>query len=51
MGITKWHVLEQALRFYLHNVVPSQHLVRTEVIDAFEQSVARNRNLLECLAQ
>ncbi len=50
-GQTKRHVLEQALRFYLHNVVPSQHLVRREVMDAFEESVARNRELLERLAK
>lgn len=50
-GQTKRHVLEQALRFYLHNVVPSQHLVRPEVMEAFEQSVARNRDLLERLAK
>ena len=50
-GQTKRYVLEQALRFYLHNVVPSQHLVRREVIDAFDQSVARNRELLERLAK
>jgi hypothetical protein len=50
-GQTKRHVLEQALRFYLENVVPSQHLVRTEVMDAFEQSVARNRDLLQRLAK
>ena len=50
-GQTKRHVLEQALRFYLHNVVPSQHLVRPEVMDAFEQSVARNRDLLKRLAK
>ena len=48
---TKRHVLEEALRFYLHNVVPSQHLVRPEVMDAFEQSVARNRDLLQRLAK
>jgi len=41
----------QALRFYLHNVVQPQHLVRTEVMDAFEQSVARNRDLLQRLAR
>ncbi len=39
------------LRFYLQNVVPSQHLVRPEVMDAFEQSVARNRDLLQRLAK
>jgi BMFP domain-containing protein YqiC len=50
-GQTKRHVLEEALRFYLQNVVPSQHLVRREVMDAFEQSVARNRDLLERLAK
>jgi hypothetical protein len=50
-GQTRRHVLEQALRFYLHNVVPSQHVVRPEVMDAFEQSVARNHNLLERLAK
>ena len=50
-GQTKRHVLEQALRFYLHNVVPSQHLVRPEVMDAFDQSVARNRDLLQRLAK
>jgi len=50
-GQTKRHVLEQALSFYLHNVVPSQHLVRREVMDAFEESVARNRELLDRLAK
>ena len=50
-GQTQRYVLEQALRFYLHNVVPSQHLVRREVMDAFEQSVAHNRELLERLAK
>jgi hypothetical protein len=50
-GQTKRHVLEQALKFYLHNIVPSQHLVRSEVMDAFEQSVARNRDLLQRLAK
>jgi hypothetical protein len=50
-GQTKRHVLEQALTFYLRNVVPSQHLVRPAVMDAFEESVARNRDLLERLAK
>jgi hypothetical protein len=50
-GQSKRYVLEQALRFYLQNVVPSQHLVRREVMDAFEQSVNRNRDLLSRLAK
>ena len=40
-------MLEEALKFYLKNVVPSQHLVRREVMDALEDSVAGNRELLE----
>ena len=50
-GQSKRHVLEQALRFYLQNVVPSQHLVRSDIMDAFEQSLARNRDLLQRLAK
>ncbi len=50
-GQSQRYVLEQALAHYLHNVVPSQHLVRPEVMDAFEQSVERNRDLLERLAK
>jgi hypothetical protein len=50
-GQTKRHVLEQALRFYLRNVVPSQHLARASVMDAFEESVAQNRDLLQRLAK
>jgi hypothetical protein len=50
-GQTQRHVLEQALEFYLRNVVPSQHLVRPAVMDAFQESVARNRDLLERLAK
>jgi hypothetical protein len=50
-GQTKRHVLEEALGFYLRTVVPSQQLVRREVMDAFEESVARNRDLLERLAK
>jgi predicted transcriptional regulator len=48
---TKQHVLEQALKFYLRSVVPSEDLVRPGVMDAFEQSVARNRDLLRRLAK
>jgi hypothetical protein len=50
-GQSQRHILEEALKFYLKNVVPSQHLVRSEVMDAFEQSVVRNRDLLERLAK
>ena len=50
-GQSQRYVLEQALSFYLRNVVPSQHLVRAEVMDSFEQSVTRNRDLLQRLAK
>ena len=50
-GQSKRYVLEQALRFYLQNVVPSQHLVRSEVMDAFEKSVTKNRDLLDRLSK
>lgn len=50
-GQSQRYVLEQALRHYLDNVVPSQHVVRPQVMKAFEHSVARNRELLERLAK
>lgn len=50
-GQSQRYILEKALEHYLHNVVPSQHLVRRGVMDAFEESVARNRDLLERLAR
>jgi hypothetical protein len=50
-GQSQRYILEEALKFYLKNVVQSQHLVRREVMDAFEQSVAANRDLLERLAK
>jgi hypothetical protein len=50
-GQSQRYMLEQALAFYLHNVVPSQHLVRREVMSDFEKSVAANRDLLERLAK
>ncbi|MFZ0317742.1 MAG: hypothetical protein WAL56_01345 [Candidatus Sulfotelmatobacter sp.] len=43
--------MEEALKFYLHNVVPAQHLARVEVMKAFEQSAETNRDLLERLAK
>jgi hypothetical protein len=50
-GQPQRYVLEPALAHYLHNLVPSQHLVRPQVMEAFEQSVARNRDLLQHLAK
>jgi hypothetical protein len=47
-SVTFW---SRRFGFYLHNVVPSQHLVRPDVMNAFEESVARNRDLLDRLAK
>ena len=43
-------VLEQALEFYLHNVVPSQRLVRPEVMEASRRSNEQYRELYAKLA-
>jgi hypothetical protein len=50
-GQSQRYVLEEALKFYLKNVVPAQHLARTEVMKAFEQSAAANRDLLTRLGK
>ena len=50
-GQSQRHILEEALKFYLKNVAPAQHLAHTEVMKVFEQSVASNRDLLERLSK
>jgi len=50
-GQSQRYVLEQALTHYLHNVVPSQHLVRPNVMKTFSRVVDRNRDLLDRLAK
>jgi predicted transcriptional regulator len=50
-GQSQRYVVEQTLGSYLHNVVPAQHLAHTEVMKAFEQSVAGNRDLLDRFAK
>jgi hypothetical protein len=49
-GQSQRHVLEQALEFYLHNVVPSQRLVRAEVVEASRRSNEQYRELYQKLA-
>ena len=49
-GQPQRYVLERALEFYLHNVVPSQRLVRPEVLDASRRSNEQYRQLYEKLA-
>ena len=50
-GQTQRHVLEQALAFYLRNVVPSQRLVRPEVMEASRRSNEQYRELYQRLAE
>ncbi len=50
-GQSQRRVLEEALKFYLHNVAPAQQFARTKVMKAFEQSAAANRDLLTRLAK
>jgi hypothetical protein len=49
-GQSQRHVLEQALMFYLRNVVPSQRLVRPEVMEASRRSNDQYRELYQKLA-
>jgi len=49
-GQSQRYVLERALEFYLHNVVPSQRLVRPEVLEASRRSNLQYRELYEKLA-
>jgi hypothetical protein len=44
-------VLERALEHYLHNVVPSQRLVRPEVMVAYRRSNEKYRKLYKKLAK
>jgi hypothetical protein len=50
-GQSQRYVLEQALAYYLHNVVPLQQVAHRQVMDAFEQSAAANGDLLQRLAK
>ena len=50
-GQSQRHVLEKAIEHYLHNVVPSQHLVRPEVMGAHRRSNEKFRELYQKLAK
>jgi len=50
-GQSQRHLLEKAIEHYLHNVVPSQHLVRPEVMEAYRRSNEKFRELYQKLAK
>jgi hypothetical protein len=50
-GQSQRYLLERAIEHYIHNVVPSQHVVRPEVMAAYRRSNERFRNLYRRLAK
>lgn len=50
-GQSQRHLLEKAIEHYIRNVVPSQQMVRPEVMEAFRRSNERNKELLSLLAR
>lgn len=50
-GQSQRFVLERALEHYLHNVVPSQRLVRPEVMSAYRRSNEKYRGMYKKLAK
>jgi hypothetical protein len=50
-GQSQRHLLEKAIEHYIHNVVPSQRLVRPEVMEAYRRSNEKFRELYQKLAR
>lgn len=50
-GQSQRSVLERALEHYLHNVIPSQRLVKPEVMVAYRRSNVKYRGLYKRLAR
>jgi hypothetical protein len=50
-GQSQRFLLERAIEHYLHNVVPSQHTVRPEVMAAYRRSNEKYRELYRRLAK
>src|SRR5215470_3614029 len=50
-GLSQRYLLEKAIDHYIHNVVPSQHLVRPKVLEAHSRSNERFRDLYRRLAR
>jgi hypothetical protein len=50
-GQSQRYLLEKAIEHYIHNVVPSQRLVRPEVMEAYRRSNEKFRDLYQKLAR
>lgn len=50
-GHSQRFLLEKAIEHYIHNVVPSQHLVRPEIMEAYRRSNRKFGDLYHKLAK
>lgn len=50
-GQSQRYLLEKAIEHYIHTVVPSQHMVRPEVMEAYRRSNEKFRELYRKLAK
>ena len=50
-GQSQRYLLEKAIEYYIHNVVPSQHTVRPEVLEAYRRSNEKFGELYRKLAK
>ena len=50
-GQSQRYLLEKVIERYLHSVVPSQNVVRPEVLEAYRRSNEKFRNLYQKLAK
>lgn len=50
-GHSQRYLLERALEHYLHNVVPSEHTLRPEVMAAYRRSNEKFKELYKKLAK
>ncbi len=50
-GHTQRYLLEKAIEHYIHNVMPSQHTVRPQVMAAYRKSNEKFRDLYRKLAE
>jgi len=50
-GQSQRFLLERAIEHYIHNVAPSQHMVRPEVMAAYRRSNQKFGNLYKKLAK
>ena len=50
-GHSQRYLLEKAIDYYIHNVIPSQHTVRPEVMAAYRHSSKKFKDLYRKLAE